>query len=77
MLRFAIYGRPRAFVNRDKEISPFFEDFNINMDKVVKSFAVTPHPDVEDWESEYYQAKLEDESDAFEVCLDRSGRGLD
>ncbi|CAG7852905.1 SubName: Full=Uncharacterized protein {ECO:0000313/EMBL:CCA72244.1} [Serendipita indica DSM 11827] len=65
MLRFAIYGRPKAFVNRE-EIAAFFEEFNINMDKVLKSFAVTPHPDVEDWESEYYQAKVEDESDAFE-----------
>lgn len=40
MLRFAIYGRPKAFVNRE-EISGYFEGFNVEMDKVLKSFAVS------------------------------------
>jgi hypothetical protein len=40
VLRFAIYGRPKAFINRE-EISGFFEGFNIEMDKVLKSFAVS------------------------------------
>src|SRR5271170_5825511 len=39
VLRFAIYGRPKAFINHE-EISGFFESFNIEMDNVLKSFAV-------------------------------------
>lgn len=65
VLRFAIYGRPKAFVNRE-EISGYFEGFNVEMDKVLKSFAVTEHSDVQNWEGEYYQAKLEDEAASYE-----------
>jgi hypothetical protein len=39
VLRFAIYGRSKAFVHRD-EISAFFESFNVEMDNILKSFAV-------------------------------------
>ena len=39
VLRFAIYGRPKAFVNRD-EISAYFESLNVQIDSVHKSFAV-------------------------------------
>jgi hypothetical protein len=40
VLRFAIYGRSKAFINRE-EISGFFEGFNVEMDTVLKSFAVS------------------------------------
>lgn len=65
VLRFAIYGRPKAFVTR-AEISAYFETFNIQVDSVLKMFAVAKHPDVEDWEGEYYQSKLEDEAASHE-----------
>jgi len=65
VLRFAIYGRPKAFINHE-EISSFFESFNIEMDNVLKSFAITEHRDVQDWEGDYYQAKLEDEASSHE-----------
>ena len=83
VLRFAIYGRPKAFVTRD-EISGYFETFNVQIDSVLKMFAVSSlyrgmvgtkaeivqiakHPDVENWEGEYYQAKLDDEAASYEV----------
>jgi hypothetical protein len=28
---------------------------------------IAKHPDVEDWEGEYYQAKLDDEAASYEV----------
>ncbi|KAG8847024.1 hypothetical protein FRB91_000261 [Serendipita sp. 411] len=65
ILRFAIYGRPKAFVNRE-EISTYFEQYNIHIDQLVKRFAVIKHPDLKGWEGEYYQAKLEDEAASFD-----------